>query len=267
MEYFNSCPTKIPEREEWLFDKVLSGDAEFYFSEITHEENGHSIKLNVFTDALKLNGVRINTSASLSQKIADVTNCSLMTPKIYDLSFINRGQTVKPSPQQITNSLEAMISHSERVEKQIIDKSKNMINSSVGKIWVLDNRFSQKDNTAVNYGWILETDSNEYQGIKLYASPSLLKGKSGKSLKVIQGPGIAHNYLHTDYSQICVLVSNYCEYDGKKMMIQEILDDAEKASIISHCGKMNFVRQTHVPIVSGYGIMPTDFISASDLSS
>ena len=212
----------VSERDSYILECVKSGNCEYNYSEINSCTSSHRAEFRVFSDALKIDGVRINCSASLQMKIAKLLDCSLLTAKIADMIYEQRDITVTPFPQSITSSTEAMINHSKKIDNHLPNDYKGKIISTVGKHWIIDNKNSS---AAINYGWHFEGKS--FEGI--------IGSKSVSSkYKVIQNIGFAHNENHCDYSQTCVLINNSCDVDGNEIKFTDILKDPELLYLASH---------------------------------
>jgi len=232
------------EREEKIIECVHTGRARYKFVNITSEYNGHTAEFQVFEDALKVDGVRVNVNAETQQKIADLLNCVLPTAKLYDIMWHSAKNRIVPHPQQITPTTEAMIDHSKRIDKDI--KEINGLKSSVGKIWIIDNSLASKPEKACNYGWHFE-DGTSFKGIKGNINVSKLKNpKTGLYWHMIQSRGWHHSPTHVDYSQICILVSRQCWVDGNEMDILDVFKDPELAPLAVHDGVLKVIRQPNV---------------------
>ncbi len=246
----NFPPNHGKEREEFIFNKVLSGESDFDFINISHSDGNNEITLSVFRDALKIDGMRVCVSAETQQKIADIVGCSLLTPKIADLIWINRDISIPPLPRKISSSTQAMISHSSDIDTHI----KDLIGlvSNTGKHWVIDNALEMNKGRAMNYGWHFL--GNKFQGILCSSIPSGLK-ENGNQISVIQGRGTAHDIFHSDYSQTCVLVSKICKINGNEMDLHEVLQDEELSELISHQGPLKILRQPGVEEIKGVTVL------------
>jgi len=224
-------------RDKWILDAVAEGRAEFEFSPVYSSYNGHSATFFVFRDALKIDGVRILVSARLAQQIADMLDCSLLTPKLADLLFEQRSVTLKPLPRQpVVADTKTMIAQSQRIDDAISAAGGDTggIIQSVGKHWVLVNKIKGTAKAA-NYGWHFEGSS--FGGQKFEPTVSL------PGVRLIQGVGTRHDASHVDYSQNLVLVSNEVEVDGQTMSLRDVLQDPEYAGLASHEGVLHVLAQ------------------------
>ena len=239
-------PEQIPEREKFILECVDNDTTQYNFVKLTVSESP-KIELLVFEDALKIDNVRVNVSAKCQQLIADRLSCIMPTAKIYDLIWHFCHNKINPSPQLISSSVKAMIAHSQRVDK-LIESIGNPpgLKSTVGKTWILDNALIGKTDKACNYGWCFTT-GDRFQGIHGNVCASLLKNpKTGGYWCVIQGRGLAHNYLHSDYSQICLLVSRKCFVNNLECDILAVLQNPELAKYLNHDGVLKLIRQPGV---------------------
>jgi hypothetical protein len=242
-------PNVGPEREAAILQAVLDGRATMEWAKVTSSHQGHVAEFNVFADALKIEGVRVNVSAETEQKIADSMGCLLLTPKIADLLWEQAVVRIEPRPRSITATTKAMVEHSFAIDKQLeaLEGSSPGLIQTVGKHWVIDEALASKPGRAMNYGWHFAGSS--YQGISGEVTASLLKDpKTRQYARLIQGRGTAHDMHHSDYSQVCVLVASQCTVDGVERTLEEVLQDSELAPLASHTGKMTILRQPGVEL-------------------
>lgn len=219
------------------------------------ESEGNVAKFFVMNDALKIDGIRVNVTADTQQRIADKLGAMLLTAKLSDLIWHHADIRLKPCTMPITSTTEAMIKHSQNVERQLknIDYSEKLV-STVGKDWIIDQKMLNK-HVSINHGWHFE--GNSYMGIKGNVNPSLLKNpKTEQYWRLIQSIGSAHKGTeHTDYSQICRLVTRECFINNEKMDIIDVLKDKKLCNLASHCGPMSIFRQSGVPQTSEFVVI------------
>lgn len=239
----NGIPPKSGQvREDWILQAVCDGRAEYEFADIKSEIDDTTAVFRVFKDALKIDGVRVNVSAKTSQQIADFLGCSLLTPKLADLIWIQRSVTIAPHPQPITSDTVGMISHSAKIDIDLVKTGYSSgIVCTVGKHWCIDNDLEAHSGRAENYGW--HYDGN-LAGIPV--EMSVAKDPSGNKIRVIQGRGWAHDMNHVDYSQVCVLVSKICMVNDQETSLIELLKDPGLSPLASHQGVMRIFRQPGV---------------------
>lgn len=261
-------PDHGPARDAAILAYIQAGDYTAELRPITSTHNGRKATFFVFSDALKIHGVRVNASAKLLQQIADMLGCSLLTPKIADLAWMQRTVHLPPFPRQITSTTAGMIAHSADIDKALakLNVPLTAFIQTVGKIWVIDNDLLIKVGKAENYGWHFEGPS--HQGITGEVCASLQKGKNGQYIRLIQGRGWAHDMEHVDYSQIVLLMSQMCEVDGVAMNLVDLLRDPALAPLASHQGVMKVFRQPGVAVVPQITtLLPTlDITATLDIS-
>jgi len=251
-------PEKIQDREKFIFDQVLNGNFEASWVVLEYDLSGKKVKLNVMSDALKVAGVRVNVSAKLQQQLADVFDASLLTAQVADLMFINATHVLNPSPQTISSTVSSMLSHDSRITKQLGPYSSGIV-SPVGKHWILDKKLEYSKNVACNYGW--HFIGATFQGIKGYPAASQFRKKNSKPVNVIQPNATAHDPNHTDYSQICQLVSQQCWVDGIEYRFSKLLQDPSSAKLINHDGVLKNIRQPGVQQITGQVVLFPTIIS------
>ena len=215
------------------------GRATFGFSDVKSAAGGHTGNFRVFSDALKIDGVRISCSATLAQQIADLLGCCLLTPRLADLAFAQRAIDVKPHPIPISSTTGAMVKESQLLDSAIGGRAG--LAQSVGKHWVLTNTLIGKKasggQAACNFGWQFAGDSFGGQRWGSAVTPGL---------RCIQDMGWAHDIHHADYSQTCVLVSRDCTVDGQPRDLRDVLQDPQLSALVSHEGPLRIVRQPGV---------------------
>jgi len=243
-------PDHGPERDEAILAYIRDSQYTANLVPVTSSIEGHTATFYVFQDALMIEGVRINVSAKLQQTIADMLGCSLMTPKIADLAWMQRATTLTPFTRPITSKTADMIDNSAKMDAALAKLPPTPtlgIIQTVGKHWLIDNDLAAKPGKAENYGWHFV--GSNYQGLTGEVNASLQKDpKSGQYVRLIQGRGWAHDMSHVDYSQICVLVSQMADLDGAAVELASILTDPALAALGSHQGKMTVLRQPGVPV-------------------
>lgn len=233
-------PNAGPDREAAIFEAVQSGRADVVWKPIKSQYKNWEGIFYVFSDALKIDGIRVNITAKTQQKIADFWGYSLLTAKLADLIFAQADVIVKPFPRKITATTKAMIEHSSDIEKAVAGRT-GLI-STVGKHWILDVALARPRmaNQAINYGWHFKGGLPGIKG-EIPAARDVVPG-----VRVIQGRGMHHNYIHSDYSQTCILVARECEINGTVMDLHEVLNHPDMAFLASHSGPLPILRQPGV---------------------
>ncbi len=253
-------PEKLSDREKYIFDNVIAGNFDAKWIEVVHVIGGVEVKFNVMEDALKIDGVRVNVSAKLQQQLADVFDASLMTAQVADIVYANAQRRIDPAPMTISSTVASMVKHSTNVENRLKALSvKEGLVSDPGKHWILDKKMETSPNRACNYGWHFLGAS--FQGINGFPVPSKVNNVNSKQVKVIQPNACAHDALHSDYSQVCQLVSQTCWIGGVEKRFSELLVDPDFHVYVSHNGPLKFTRQPGVPEVKGQVVLfPTKIV-------
>ena len=239
--------TSFPEvptaRDAYILDAVQRGEADIRWAFVRSSYQGHNGEFRVFADAMKIQGVRVNLTAAGQQRVADTLGCMLLTLKLADLIWAQRQVTLAPITMSSTQhdvlvmgTVARMIEYSQRVDAAIADlpAPPEGIVCTVGKHWVIDDALAlpAHKGRAENYGW-----HNTRFG------PPCATPAAGPGCHVLQDPGTAHNLLHTDYSQVCVLVSRDCRVDDAPMDLMRVLQDPVLAMLANHRGRMRVLRQ------------------------
>ena len=254
-------PEKIADREKYIYEQVLAGNFDAEWVPLVHTSGGRTIQFDVMKDALKIEGIRVNVSAELQQKLADVFDASLLTTHIADLMFINAQTRVEPCPMTISSTVASMTKHSQAVDAKVGANPVGLV-ASPGKHWVLDKKLDANPTKACNYGWHFVGIT--YKGIKGYPAASKQNKLNGSPVSVIQPNACAHDMRHSDYSQICVLVSQKCTIDGAEHRLSDVLKDPALCDLATSGGPLKNVRQPGTtPIVGQYVLFPTKIIADS----
>jgi hypothetical protein len=238
-------PMSLNSEQATFLERVKNNEAVFTFSEVVSEIPGHRLQLRVFSDALKLDGIRIAVNANTNQYIADVLNCSPLTAKIADLIWQQKQTRIPPFPRGSTTGMashQAMVEHSAKIDAFLAKMPEpHGLCCTVGKLWVLDNALLTQPGMAMNYGWHYGTDPS-YQGVDGEVTASRITS-GGKLERVIQGRGTRHDGNHVDYSQVCVLVYKTCILDGNPVTLESVMTDPNLASLVNHDGVLKVLRQ------------------------
>lgn len=229
------------------------GQISWSWEEVTHTAGGHTLKFLVMRDGMKLEGIRLSMSATLSQQIADRIGAVLPTPRLSDLIY--QYAPVKLAP--ITHSdwaangtmanLANMKTQSALVDAAIGERQGLV--ADVGKDWTINNGLLKATNgcgpgwpalavgqVASNYGWHV-------------ASGGDVAVTAG--MRVIQGGtwgGRCHDRTHADYSQCSRLIQLACELDGVTADIRDVLTSPDPTinALVSHEGALLTTRQPGV---------------------
>ena len=241
-------PEKIVDRENYIYSQVLAGNFEAEWTPLEFTRDEMTVRINVMKDALKIDGVRVNVSAELQQKLADVFDASFLTAQIADLMFLRADHRIEPCPFTISSTVAAMIKHSAAVDSKIGQKPTGLV-APAGKHWILDRKLDYNSSKACNYGWHFL--GKAYRGIKGYPVASSLNSLNGTSVSVIQPNACAHDIRHSDYSQICQLAAQDCWVDGAPHRLSNLLQDPVKCSLVVHGGPLIYTRQPKTNPITG----------------
>src|SRR3990167_5549040 len=158
-----------------VLDAVRAGDAVFEWIPIV----SGPVTLWVFADALKVAGVRVVVNAAEAQRVADVLDALLTTPKVEDLIWMQAVVRIEPHPGDVTQKTAAQ--HSGEIDHDVAGRAGLVC--TVGKSWVLTN--SLREGRAANYGW--------------HGTGAKYPAQTIPGVKVWQPLGTAHNAEHVDY--------------------------------------------------------------------
>jgi len=250
-------PESLPDRMSFILECIKSGDFEASWTRVSYERNGKYIEVDVMSDALKIDGVRVNVDATTSQTVADMIDAVMPTSLLADVIHGKSTRRIPPRPRPITSSAAAMIDQSRLIDDDLSTQTSPGIISTAGKHWIVDGRLSS-GKVACNYGW--HFDPGKYRG---GGSPADCGDLAGFGVKVIQSPGTFHDRFHTDYSQICQLVARVALVDGVPMRIDEALEDPQHERLFSAYGTSRISRQPGVARYSGPIILfPTTIVAS-----
>lgn len=233
-----TLPERGPAREAAILDAAKAGRLEFTWSPITCDARGKRATIWVSTDALKLDGVRVNVTATTAQHVADVLGAHLPTSRICDLAWEQAKVRCKPclqNPGPEMSSTTAMHKHSAAVDAQV--NSKAGLVRNVGKDWILSPRLAGRPDLACNYGWF---------------SPSA-PHTTWSGLRAWQPASTRHNRHHVDYSQTLTLVRDIVEVDGTEHRYEDMLRHADLSALLSDDGVMPVTRYPGVAKLDANG--------------
>jgi len=226
-----------------VLDRVTRGAYDATFAQVTSTIPGHSASFRIFSDALKIDGVRVGVSAQLQQQIADLLDCSLLTTKLADLLYAQRAVTLYPQPFAVASTTVAMLREDGLISAALAKAGgveTGGIVQSVGKHWVITNDLAKHPGMACNYGWNVPAGTKSpWEGIPVYPSVT-------ETSMVIQQPGFMHNLLQFDESQNCIVVSRSCVVDGVTRDLGDVLQDKTLAPLASAEGVLQVLRQPGV---------------------
>ena len=236
-------------RDAAILNRVQTGKYDpVAFSPVSSTWKNYSGTFQVFSDALKLDGVRIGAGAKLAQQIADVLGCLLLTPKLLDLTFLQAQKSGVVIPPQTMYDASRMMTtewfkkHSSAIDAAIAKAGATGLVQTTGKPWMIDEALLSHGGRAENYGWHMPLGAT-LQGVPLHPSVT-------STSQVIQQPGWAHGLDQADYSETVTLVRRDCVVDGQPWDVVDVLRDPERAGLLTANGKAQSVlRQPGVPIL------------------
>ena len=178
---------RVPTQEEVL-QAIRDGRAVFQWRELPQLRG-----LEVFADALQVDGVRVPVTARTTKAAAELLNASPTTALVEDWIFNEADIRTTPQTQDYRTMMtpKAVGKFNAVLDQQIrkrreLSPSPIPIVSDVGKSWIVDNAALRSPGMAVNYG--LHLPDAPYTSI------------DGRS-KLWQTPGTKHEPDHWDYSQ------------------------------------------------------------------
>lgn len=224
-----------PTRDKMILDAVAGGLAYCGWEHVRSTIDGNEAIFFVTDDAFRVDledgsRFRFPVSAKLSQQCADAVHCSLMTPKIMDLSYqqatVKLGATMLPAKPDMVTIAKSKL-YNQEVEKKRAGRT-GLIRDC-GKAWVISNRLSKSPVVGVNHGF--------YDPKAPYLSPV-------SQLKLWQNRGTFHDRNHTDYSQTLQLMSSRCVLNGQSVPVVELMVHPVLCKLISDEGKLLYTRQS-----------------------
>jgi hypothetical protein len=224
-------PENLLKSQNLILSLLDSPRCYWNFVYLKYTENNNTIILEVFDDALKIDGVRVPVSALTQQIIANKFGCLLPTAKISDLIYLLSNVKLTPTTRPISTKKSDILDNHSKIQAKLVNQPNNSLISNVGKDWVIDASWLGKG--AINHGWQFIGDT--FEGISGTNNPALLKFNN-QIFKDIQWLGRKHNINHLDYSQVCRLVNRSCILNNKVVDLVDVLKDPKLCSIVSHSG-------------------------------
>lgn len=201
------------------------------FKKITVTDKDNTLEYLVSSDSLcigdKDNRIRLPLSGPRAQVVLDKYHCILPTKKMSDQIWKSAEIKLEPKPRpgpydSSMFSIEAIIIHSEKIDKQLIGKDSSLLIAGHKKDVVITNKLAPNNpnKRLAIYGW------------------HRLNGEA------IQGPTVnfsVHEREYFDYSHHVRLVSKDCMLNGEVKDICSILESSEYSHLISDEGKLSFL--------------------------
>jgi hypothetical protein len=259
-------PSDFPKRAGLARDKYLlaaldDGRITPVWHPLRVAANSHVAVFQVLSDALKLDGVRLSTSAYNLQQIADKLGASLMTPRLIDWCFRNADVVIPPQTiYPPDDSSAALEKESQKIEDAILAATGGVglsyggLLAPIGKNWCLSNVLvSAAPKHAALYGWACKPGYTPPPGVMLHKGT--LTGISN-----IQPLATPHDQNYSDYAMLISLVRRDCTLDGVSRDLHDLLQSADPTvwSLVSHEGPLRLLRQPGVPILPALPSAPTN---------
>ncbi len=204
----------IPEHQRRLLPVVVTSDA------------GRSAKLRVLCDYLAIGSdddfIRMPMTSAAAQRIADLTETMLPTPKLVDEIYKQAVARLPPSyidggPTE--DEIADFLFHHDKLEKnrKNLGFPLGVLTAGDKKDIVLCERLPQRPDRVAIYGWH-KNDST-----------------------VIQPLSTMHSCRYADYSHGVRLIDQRVEIDGELHLLGEMLRDPELAELVSDEGPLDVV--------------------------
>jgi len=222
----------LTNREQEIYAQVSAGNVpdflrRFQTVSITNvtADVRHILNLQVAPDYLAIgcdtNFLRIPLTPTTAQRIADLVDCSLPTPKLVDAIWAEAKLKLTPEPlppdaKMIT--VPVFVQHQELVERQIGTRSHQQLTAGHKKDVVLANALATKSNSVVIYGW---------------------QKADGKPIQPVYA---GHASSWADYSHGIRLIANDAELDGKPVRLPKLFTDPQLAGLVSSEGPLSVTR-------------------------
>ena len=220
------------EREQRILTEVAAGNIPNFLRalkpvSITNEIAGvrHVLLLHVAPDYLAIgndtNFLRVPLTPMTAQRIADLADCSLPTPKLVDALWRAAELKLKPEPMPPGPAMTTMRSfdqHDTMIKTQFGKRLPTLLVAGHKKDVVLAAALATKTNSVAIYGWH-KPDGKPIQ--PLYAG---------------------HAATWADYSHGIRLIANECELDGKPVRLTALLADTNLAALVSTEGPLRVMR-------------------------
>lgn len=276
-----SLPKKPgPAREDAILQLIKDGQAIARWRPISVDYGPYRATFYVTAEPLMLganweDGFYPGVTPVTMQKVADYYNATLLTPKLVD--EIWKQATIRVDPFIGMTGTQAdilkmadtdtFVRHSDKAKKSVeyfrnVLKFSTPLIANIGKYWTVSAWTSRKRKTSggavssENYGFFRTSKGAQPKSVTLIPN-----------VDVVQTPGHAHDYGHSDYSQVIMLVarsvqlcvpdgvsglgSSYVCKDGgacqapggpgriKCIDIYDLANDPKLAGLLSHEGTIN----------------------------
>jgi hypothetical protein len=220
------------DREAEIFAEIRGGNVPEFVRTLTPvlitndlPGNRHILTLHVTPDYLAVgtdtNSFRTPLTPMTAQRIADLLDCSLPTPKIVDAIWAAASLKLNPEPlppgvKMITVPVFAQ--HQELIEKQIGVRPHNQLLAGHKKDIVITAALATNYSSVVIYGW---------------------HKSDGKPIQPVYGK---HAATWADYSHGIRLIANNAELDGKPVRLPDLFADPALSALVSSEGPLSVTR-------------------------
>jgi hypothetical protein len=222
----------IRKREIAIVEQILSGNVPDFsrkLTSITLSSDNHELTFYTVNDYLAIGSqedyIYIPMMPSTAQHLADQLNCSLPTKKLVDIIYSRAD--IKLDPQPISWSEEnitvpVFMDHTDLIKQQLQEKEYNRPLDSLIAGHKKDIIISKK----------IYSNDRDYDRVVIY-------GWHRSEGDPIQPVYNGHSSHYADYSHGVRLLSKIVSINGEKDSIQNVLKDADLASILSSEGVIN----------------------------
>jgi hypothetical protein len=217
--------------DEAVFGAISAGNVPDFQRKLlpvsVSDASGRAAKLHVLCDYLAVGSdedfIRMPMTSAAAQRIADLTQTMLPTPKLVD--EIYRQAQAKLPPSYIDggpteDEIADFLFHHEKLEKN--RKSRGyplgVLTAGDKKDIVLCGRMMERPERVAIYGWH-KSDGD-----------------------VIQPLSTTHSCRYADYSHGVRLIDRRVEIDGEMLQLEEVLRDPELAGLVSDEGPLDLAR-------------------------
>lgn len=197
-------------RDEAIFRAVERGDARIDWAAIQVEGGGRKGTVYVFARTLRIgqtNPVRVSVNYETAQRICDLLGCAMMTPLVADKTYEQSTLKLAPMPMSkwVSDGTMAntnrMIEYSQKLDARVpVDSTQ--LTSNESKHWVVTKRF-----------WADPDPSKRWPPSKRSANYGWWSTQAPNG-RLWQSTGLVHDWMHVDYSQQLVLMSQRMEVEG-----------------------------------------------------
>ena len=222
----------IRKREIAIVEQILSGNVPDFsrkLTPVTLNTDNHELTFYTLNDYMAIGSqedyIYMPMMPSTAQHLADQLNCSLPTKKLVDIIYSQAD--IKLDPQPISWSEEnitvpVFMDHTDLIKQQLQEKDYNRPVDSLIAGHKKDIIISKK----------IYSNDRDYDRVVIYGWH---RSKGDPIQPVYNG----HSAHYADYSHGVRLLSNIVSIDGEKDSIQNVLKDADLASLLSSEGVIN----------------------------